>query len=140
MIMAAPAHALTSTPTPTATPTPTPTPTPSPTPTAIGNTTRKLGSSLLTLATRPRSALTGPPAPIPTAAPPLRTRARLTRRDAGFGFATAGYRASFDGALAEISYYWTQDQARFVLKGELESVRPTSALFQETGSLFLPDR
>jgi hypothetical protein len=84
--------------------------------------------------------LTGPPAPIPTAAPPLRTRARLTRRDAGFGFATAGYRASFDGALAEISYYWTQDQARFVLKGELESVRPTSALFQETGSLFLPDR
>ncbi|MCP3466131.1 autotransporter outer membrane beta-barrel domain-containing protein [Bradyrhizobium sp. CCGUVB23] len=57
-------------------------------------------------------------------------------RDSGFGFATAGYRATIDGALTEISYYWTQDQTRFVPKGALEYVRATSASFQETGSLF----
>ncbi|WP_456621913.1 MULTISPECIES: autotransporter outer membrane beta-barrel domain-containing protein [unclassified Bradyrhizobium] len=56
-------------------------------------------------------------------------------RDTGFGLATAGYRASVDGALTEISYYWTQDQMRVVPKGALEYVRATSAAFQEAGGL-----
>lgn len=56
-------------------------------------------------------------------------------RDTGFGLATAGYRAAVDGALTEISYYWTQDQMRVVPKGALEYVRATSAAFQETGGL-----
>jgi uncharacterized protein with beta-barrel porin domain len=54
-------------------------------------------------------------------------------RDTGLGLATAGYRAAIDGALTEISYYWTQDQMRVVPKGALEYVRATSAAFQETG-------
>ncbi|OAF18379.1 autotransporter outer membrane beta-barrel domain-containing protein [Bradyrhizobium neotropicale] len=56
-------------------------------------------------------------------------------RDTGFGLATAGYRATVDGALTEISYYWTKDQMRIVPKGALEYVRATSASFQETGGL-----
>lgn len=56
-------------------------------------------------------------------------------RDTGFGLATAGYRATVDGALTEISYYWTKDQMRVVPKGALEYVRATSAAFQEAGGL-----
>ncbi|WP_426413857.1 autotransporter outer membrane beta-barrel domain-containing protein [Bradyrhizobium ganzhouense] len=56
-------------------------------------------------------------------------------RDTGFGFATAGYRAAVDGALTEISYYWTKDQMRIVPKGALEYVRATGAAFQEAGGL-----
>lgn len=56
-------------------------------------------------------------------------------RDTGLGLATAGYRAAIDGALTEISYYWTKDQMRIVPKGALEYVRATSAAFQETGGL-----
>ncbi|UWU81370.1 autotransporter outer membrane beta-barrel domain-containing protein [Bradyrhizobium huanghuaihaiense] len=56
-------------------------------------------------------------------------------RDTGFGFATAGYRAAVDGALTEVSYYWTKDQMRIVPKGALEYVRATSAAFQEAGGL-----
>jgi len=56
-------------------------------------------------------------------------------RDTGLGFATAGYRAAVDGALTEISYYWTKDQMRIVPKGALEYVRATSAAFQEAGGL-----
>ncbi|MGY3081621.1 uncharacterized protein with beta-barrel porin domain [Bradyrhizobium sp. LM6.10] len=56
-------------------------------------------------------------------------------RDTGLGFATAGYGAAIDGALTEISYYWTQDQMRIVPKGALEYVRATSAAFQEAGGL-----
>ncbi len=56
-------------------------------------------------------------------------------RDTGFGLATAGYRANVDGALTEISYYWTKDQMRIVPKGALEYVRATSAAFQEAGGL-----
>lgn len=56
-------------------------------------------------------------------------------RDTGLGLATAGYRASIDGALTEISYYWTKDQMRIVPKGALEYVRATSAAFQEAGGL-----
>jgi uncharacterized protein with beta-barrel porin domain len=54
-------------------------------------------------------------------------------RDTGLGFAVAGYRASVDGALTEISYFWTKDQMRIVPKGALEYVRATGAAFQETG-------
>ncbi|MBB4368017.1 uncharacterized protein with beta-barrel porin domain [Bradyrhizobium sp. cir1] len=56
-------------------------------------------------------------------------------RDTGFGLATAGYRAAVDGALTEVSYYWTRDQMRIVPKGALEYVRATSAAFQEAGGL-----
>jgi uncharacterized protein with beta-barrel porin domain len=56
-------------------------------------------------------------------------------RDTGFGLATAGYRAAVDGALTEISYYWTKDQMRVVPKGALEYVRATSVAFQEAGGL-----
>jgi uncharacterized protein with beta-barrel porin domain len=56
-------------------------------------------------------------------------------RDTGFGFATARYNAAIDGALTELSYYWTKDQGRIVPKGALEYVRATSAAFQETGGL-----
>lgn len=56
-------------------------------------------------------------------------------RDTGLGLATARYRAAIDGALTEVSYYWTQDQARIVPKGALEYVRATSAAFNEVGGL-----
>ncbi len=56
-------------------------------------------------------------------------------RDTGLGFATAGYRAAVDGALTEISYYWTRDQMRIVPKAALEYVRATGAAFQEAGGL-----
>ena len=56
-------------------------------------------------------------------------------RDTGLGFANAGYHAAVDGALTEISYYWTKDQMRVVPKGALEYVRATSAAFQESGGL-----
>ena len=56
-------------------------------------------------------------------------------RDTGLGLATSGYRAAVDGALTEISYYWTKDQMRIVPKGALEYVRATSAAFQEAGGL-----
>jgi uncharacterized protein with beta-barrel porin domain len=56
-------------------------------------------------------------------------------RDTGFGFAVAGYHATVDGALTEISYYWTKDQMRIVPKGALEYVRATSDAFQEAGGL-----
>lgn len=56
-------------------------------------------------------------------------------RDTGFGLATAGYHAAVDGALTEISYYWTKDQMRVVPKGALEYVRATGAAFQEAGGL-----
>jgi uncharacterized protein with beta-barrel porin domain len=54
-------------------------------------------------------------------------------RDTGLGFATARYDATIEGALTEISYYWTKDQIRIVPKGALEYVRATSAAFQELG-------
>ncbi|MEY9184275.1 uncharacterized protein with beta-barrel porin domain [Bradyrhizobium sp. USDA 326] len=56
-------------------------------------------------------------------------------RDTGLGLATSGYHAAVDGALTEISYYWTKDQMRIVPKGALEYVRATSAAFQESGGL-----
>jgi uncharacterized protein with beta-barrel porin domain len=56
-------------------------------------------------------------------------------RNTGFGLAVAGYHATVDGALTEISYYWTRDQMRIVPKGAFEYVRATSAAFQEAGGL-----
>jgi uncharacterized protein with beta-barrel porin domain len=56
-------------------------------------------------------------------------------RDTGFGFATAGYRGQIDGALTELSYYWTADQSRFVPKAALEYVRASTGSFQEIGGL-----
>jgi uncharacterized protein with beta-barrel porin domain len=56
-------------------------------------------------------------------------------RDTGLGLATARYRAAIDGALTELSYYWTRDQSRIVPKVALEYVRATSAAFQEAGGL-----
>jgi uncharacterized protein with beta-barrel porin domain len=56
-------------------------------------------------------------------------------RDTGFGFASAGYGASIDGALTELSYYWNMDQSRIVPKAALEYVRTSTASFQEAGGL-----
>jgi uncharacterized protein with beta-barrel porin domain len=58
-----------------------------------------------------------------------------SNRDTGLGFANARYRATIDGALTELSYYWTIDQSRIVPKGALEYVRATGASFQEFGGL-----
>ena len=54
-------------------------------------------------------------------------------RDTGFGFATAGYNAQVDGALTELSYYWSKDQSRIVPKAAFEYVRATTGSFQEFG-------
>ncbi|MBN8991688.1 MAG: autotransporter outer membrane beta-barrel domain-containing protein [Rhizobiales bacterium] len=59
-----------------------------------------------------------------------------SRRDTGFGFATAGYDARLDGVLSEISYYWTKDQNRIVPKGAVEYVRAETGGMQESGGLF----
>jgi uncharacterized protein with beta-barrel porin domain len=54
-------------------------------------------------------------------------------RDTGFGFAIAGYNAEVDGALTELSYYWSSDQSRIVPKAAFEYVRATTGSFQEIG-------
>lgn len=58
-----------------------------------------------------------------------------TRRDTGFGFAMASYGATVDGALTELSYYWTRDQSRIVPKAAIEYVRATTGSWQEVGGL-----
>jgi len=59
-----------------------------------------------------------------------------TRRDTGFGSATAGYTGQVDGALTELSYYWTPlEQSRIVPKAGFEYVRATTGAFAETGGL-----
>jgi len=58
-----------------------------------------------------------------------------TRRDTGFGTATAGYTGQVDGALTELSYYWYLDQSRIVPKAGLEYVRATTGGFAEVGGL-----
>ena len=50
-------------------------------------------------------------------------------------FATAGYNARIDGALTELSYYWTQDQSRIVPKAAFEYVRASTGSLQEFGGL-----
>jgi uncharacterized protein with beta-barrel porin domain len=56
-------------------------------------------------------------------------------RDTGFGFATANYNARIDGALTELSYYWSKDQSRIVPKAAFEYVRATTGSLQEFGGL-----
>jgi len=58
-----------------------------------------------------------------------------SRRDTGFGIATAGYSARLDGVLSEISYYWTRDQGRIVPKAAFEYVRAHTGALQEFGGL-----
>lgn len=58
-----------------------------------------------------------------------------SNRDTGFGIATAGYNARLDGALTELSYYWSQDQGRIVPKAALEYVRASTGSLQEYGGL-----
>ena len=58
-----------------------------------------------------------------------------SRRDTGFGLATAGYNARLDGVLSEISYYWTRDQGRLVPKAAFEYVRARTGSLQEIGGL-----
>ena len=56
-------------------------------------------------------------------------------RDTGLGTASAGYNAQIDGALTELSYYWSIDQSRIVPKAALEYVHATTGSFQEVGGL-----
>ena len=56
-------------------------------------------------------------------------------RDTGFGIANAGYNAQIDGALTELSYYWSLDQSRIVPKAALEYVRASTGSLQEIGGL-----
>lgn len=56
-------------------------------------------------------------------------------RDTGLGTASAGYDGKIDGALTELSYYWTMDQSRLVPKAALEYVRASTGSFQEMGGL-----
>ena len=58
-----------------------------------------------------------------------------SRRDTGFGTATAGYTGQVDGALTELSYYWYLDQSRIVPKAGFEYVRASTGGFAETGGL-----
>jgi uncharacterized protein with beta-barrel porin domain len=56
-------------------------------------------------------------------------------RETGLGIAAANYNGQIDGALTELSYYWTQDQSRFVPKAALEYVHASTGAFQEMGGL-----
>jgi uncharacterized protein with beta-barrel porin domain len=56
-------------------------------------------------------------------------------RDSGFGTASAGYNGQIDGALTELSYYWSVDQSRLVPKAALEYVHSSTGSFQEMGGL-----
>ena len=58
-----------------------------------------------------------------------------SRRDTGFGLATAGYNARLDGVISEISYYWSKDQYRIVPKGAVEYVYARTGAMQEFGGL-----
>jgi uncharacterized protein with beta-barrel porin domain len=58
-----------------------------------------------------------------------------SRRDTGMGFATAGYTAQLDGALTELSYYWSLQQSRIVPKLAFEYMHTAAGAFQETGGL-----
>src|SRR5882762_3339540 len=56
-------------------------------------------------------------------------------RDTGFGTASVGYNAHIDGALTELSYYWSLDQSRIVPKAAFEYVRAATGSLQEFGGL-----
>ena len=52
-----------------------------------------------------------------------------------WALASAGYNGQIDGALTELSYYWTMDQSRFVPKAAFEYVHASTGSFQEMGGL-----
>ena len=56
-------------------------------------------------------------------------------RDTALGTASAGYNGQIDGALTELSYFWTMEQSRIVPKAALEYVRASTGSFQEMGGL-----
>ena len=56
-------------------------------------------------------------------------------RDTGGGTASAGYTGQIDGALTELSYYWSLDQSRIVPKLAFEYVHAATGAFQEVGGL-----
>jgi uncharacterized protein with beta-barrel porin domain len=56
-------------------------------------------------------------------------------RDTGAGIANAGYHAHIDGALTELSYYWSLEQSRIVPKAAFEYVRAATGSLQEFGGL-----
>jgi uncharacterized protein with beta-barrel porin domain len=56
-----------------------------------------------------------------------------SRRQTLLGVASAGYNAQIDGALTELSYYWSSGQTRIVPKAALEYVHATTGAFQEVG-------
>jgi uncharacterized protein with beta-barrel porin domain len=56
-------------------------------------------------------------------------------RDTGGGNAGAGYTGQIDGALTELSYYWSLDQSRIVPKAAFEYVHAATGAFQEVGGL-----
>ena len=56
-------------------------------------------------------------------------------RDTGAGIANAGYTGQIDGALTEISYYWSLDQSRIVPKAAFEYVHAATGAFGEVGGL-----
>jgi uncharacterized protein with beta-barrel porin domain len=58
-----------------------------------------------------------------------------SRRDTGFGIASAGYTARLNGVLSELSYFWSFDQSRIVPKAGFEYVRSSTAPLQEFGGL-----
>jgi uncharacterized protein with beta-barrel porin domain len=58
-----------------------------------------------------------------------------SRRDTGFGFATAGYNARIDGLLTELNYFWSLGQGRIVPKVAFEYVHSSTDMLQEFGGL-----
>jgi uncharacterized protein with beta-barrel porin domain len=56
-------------------------------------------------------------------------------RDTGSGTASAGYNGQIDGALSELSYYWSMGQGRIVPKAAVEYARASTGSFQEVGGL-----
>jgi uncharacterized protein with beta-barrel porin domain len=58
-----------------------------------------------------------------------------SHRDTGFGIASANYNARLDGALTELSYFWSFDQSRIVPKAGFEYVRSSTNTLQEFGGL-----
>jgi uncharacterized protein with beta-barrel porin domain len=56
-------------------------------------------------------------------------------RDTGGGIAGARYGGQIDGALTELSYYWSFDQSRIVPKLAFEYVHAGTGAFQESGGL-----
>ena len=56
-------------------------------------------------------------------------------RGTALGTASANYTGQIDGALTELSYYWTADQSRLVPKAAFEYVHASTGSFQEIGGL-----